>query len=191
MLAITSGREYSALKGVIEAIVAELKITAALESDDAQIRLLDPTASCRLRLGDQSLGYVGQLTAEALRQSDLRGPATVAEVKLSLLIEAADLVPRCVPQSPYPAVSRDLNLVVDEAVRWADVAATVRMSGGPLFESLEYRDTYRDPERLGQGKKSLLFSIALRRAKARSPASRPTRSATGLWPPAGRSTERS
>ena len=72
------------------------------------------------------LGYVGQLQAEALRQFDLRGPATVAEVKLSPLVAAADLVPRCVPQSPYPAVSRDLNLVVDEAVRWADVAATVR-----------------------------------------------------------------
>ena len=35
----------------------------------------------------------------------------------SPLIEAADLVPRCVPQSAYPAVTRDLNLVVDEAVR--------------------------------------------------------------------------
>jgi phenylalanyl-tRNA synthetase beta chain len=162
MLAITSGREHSALKGVIEAIVSELKITAALESDGAQVRLFDPTASCRLRLGAEVLGYVGQLQAEALRQFDLRGPATVAEIKLSPLVAAADMVPRCVPQSPYPAVSRDLNLVVDEAVRWADVAATVRQSGGPLFESLEYRDTYRDPERLGQGKKSLLFSIALR-----------------------------
>jgi phenylalanyl-tRNA synthetase beta chain len=162
MLAITSGREYAALKGVIEAIVGELKISTALESDDADIALLDPTASCRLRLGGEAFGYVGQLPAEALRQFDLRGPTTVAEVKLSLLVEAADLVPRCMPQSPYPAVTRDLNLVVGEAVRWADVAATVRAASGPLFESLEYRDTYRDPERLGQGKKSLLFSIALR-----------------------------
>ena len=162
MLAITSGREYSVLKGVIEALVNELKIAAALESHEADIPLLDPTASCRVRLGDQALGYVGQLPEDALRQFDLRGPAAVAEIKLSLLIEAADLVPRCVPQSPYPAVSRDLNLVVAEAVRWADVAVTVRQSGGSLFESLEYRDTYRDPERLGQGKKSLLFSIALR-----------------------------
>ncbi len=55
--------------------------------------------------------------------------------------------------------------MVDEAVRWADVAATVRASGGPCFESLEYRDTYRDPERLGRDKKSLLFTIALRSAE--------------------------
>ncbi len=54
-----------------------------------------------------------------------------------------------------------MNLVVDESVRWADVAATVREHGGPGFESLDYRDTYRDAKRLGD-KKSLLFSIALR-----------------------------
>jgi phenylalanyl-tRNA synthetase beta chain len=74
-------------------------------------------------------------------------------------------VPRYVPQSPYPAVTRDLNLVVDEAVRWADVASTVRASGGPCFESLDYRQTYRDPQRLGANRKSLLFSIALRSAE--------------------------
>jgi phenylalanyl-tRNA synthetase beta chain len=86
----------------------------------------------------------------------------VAEVKLAPLVAAADLTPRYVPQPPYPAVSRDLNLVVDEAVRWADVAATVRQHGGPDLENLEYRQTYRDPQRLGAGKKSLLLSIALR-----------------------------
>ena len=86
----------------------------------------------------------------------------MAEVKLSPLVEAANLAPRYMPQPPYPAVSRDLNLVVDEAVRWADVAATVRQHGGPDLESLDYRQTYRDPQRLGPGKKSLLLSIALR-----------------------------
>jgi len=162
MLAVTSGREYPVVKGLIEAIVSELKIAASVEAGDAHLAVLDPSASCRLRLRNEPFGYVGRLTPDALRQFDLRGPTTVAEIKLLPLVELADLVPRCVAQSPYPAVSRDLNLVVDEAVRWADVAATVRRSGGPCFESLEYRDTYRDPERLGPDKKSLLLTIALR-----------------------------
>lgn len=164
MLAITSGREYSVVKGVVEAILREVKATDPLEAADADIVLLDPSASCRLRFRNEAFGYVGQLTSNALRQFDLRGPTTVAEIKLSLLVDAADLVPRCVSQSPYPAVTRDLNLVVDESVRWADVAATAKASGGPLFESLAYCDTYRDAERLGD-KKSLLFSIALRSAE--------------------------
>ena len=161
MLAVSSGREYLAVKGVIETILAELKVAVPMAADDAGMAILDPSASCRLQLGGEMFGYVGRLTHEAMRQFDLRGPAVVAEVRLAPLVEEADLVPRCVPQSPYPAVTRDLNLVVAESVRWADVAATVREHGGPCFESLEYRDTYRDEKRLGD-KKSLLFSIALR-----------------------------
>ncbi len=78
------------------------------------------------------------------------------------MVERADLIPQYVPLSAFPGVSRDLNLVVDEAVRWAQIAATVRGNGGPALEGLEYRDTYRDADRLGAGKKSFLFSISLR-----------------------------
>jgi phenylalanyl-tRNA synthetase beta chain len=161
MLGIASGRDYLAVKGAIETILAELKIAVPLEAGDTDMAVLDATAACRLLFHGETLGYVGRLRGDALGQFDLRGDATVAEIRVAPLVEMAELVPRCMPQSPYPAVSRDLNLVVDEAVRWADLAATVRQHGGPCFESLEYRDTYRDPERLGD-KKSLLLSIALR-----------------------------
>jgi phenylalanyl-tRNA synthetase beta chain len=162
MLGITSGRDHAIVKGVIEAIAAELKIAEPLEADDADLSILDPTASCRLRFRGEMLGYVGRLSGDALRQFDLRGPTTVAEVRLSLLIEAANLVPQYAAQSPYPAVTRDVNLVVDESIRWADVAESVRQQSQPYFEGLQYRDTYRDPERIGGDKKSLLFTVSLR-----------------------------
>jgi phenylalanyl-tRNA synthetase beta chain len=164
MLGITSGREYPVVRGVIEAILDALKIAEPLDAGDAQMAILDASAACRLRFGGEMLGYAGQLHHQSLGKFDLRGPATVAEIRLAPLVEAADLVPRCAAQSPYPAVTRDLNLVVDESVRWADLAATVRAQGGPCFESLDYRQTYRDPERLGN-KKSLLFTISLRSAE--------------------------
>ena len=162
LLGFTGGRDYSAVKGVVEAILCELKIADPVEAEEAGISQLDTAASCRLRFRGQTLGYVGRLTDDALKQFDLRGPATVAEVRLAPLIEAADLMPRCVEQSSYPAVTRDLNLVVAEAVRWADVAATARREAGPCLETLQYRDTYRDEKRLGVDRKSLLFSIVLR-----------------------------
>jgi phenylalanyl-tRNA synthetase beta chain len=162
MLGLASGREYAAVRGVIEAVVAALNRGAVLEAEEARIPLLDPAASCRLLLDGQMLGYVGGVRPEGLKQFDLRAPATVAEVKLGPLAALADLVPRYVPLSPYPAVARDVNLVVDEAVRWARVAAAVRQSAGPELESLDFRQTYRNPQQLGPGKKSLLFSVALR-----------------------------
>ena len=162
MLGITSGRDLAFVKGVIEEIVATLRCKVALESSIAEVALLDTAQSCQFKLGGKVLGYMGRLSPEGQKQFDLRGPTTLAEIKISPLVETADLMPTCSPLPAYPAVTRDINLVVDEAVHWADVAATVNAHGGPFLEALEYRDTYRDPQRLGKGKKSLLMSITLR-----------------------------
>jgi len=163
MLGITSGRQFVAVKGLVEAVVAALNRAVQLEAADACCDLLDPRGSCRMSIDGEVVGYVGQLLPEALKRLNLRQPSSVAEVRLAPLVRTADLVPRHVPQSPYPAVSRDLNLVVDETVRWADVAVTVRENCREYFEDLEYCDTYRDPQRFGTEKKSLLMTITLRR----------------------------
>jgi len=162
MLGLASGRDFAAVKGVAEAVVAALRPAARLTADEAGLALLAPEGSCRLALDGKTLGYVGTLTEEGLKQFGLRQPATVAELRLEPLVEAATLVPRHEAQPPYPPVSRDLNLVVDESVRWADVARTVETNCGEFFEQLNYLDTYRDEDRLGADKKSLLLSIVLR-----------------------------
>jgi phenylalanyl-tRNA synthetase beta chain len=162
MLAVSSGRDYAAVRGTIEAVAAALRPTGALETDAVNTGLLDPGQACRFLLDGQVIGFAGRLTTDGMKQFDLRGPTTVAELKLAPLVKAANLVPRHVPLPPYPAVTRDLNLVVDEAIRWADVAATVRENCGPYFEGVKYCDTYRDPQRLGAGQKSLLMTVALR-----------------------------
>jgi phenylalanyl-tRNA synthetase beta chain len=162
MLALTSGRPHAEVKGVIEALVAVLNPAVRLTADAAPWKLFDPAESCRFLVDGQVLGYLGTLTAEGLKGFDLRGPTVVAELKVATLIQLANLVPRYEPLPAHPAVSRDLNLVVDEAVRWADLAATVETGAGEYFEALQYRDTYRDRERLGQGKKSLLLTLILR-----------------------------
>jgi phenylalanyl-tRNA synthetase beta chain len=93
---------------------------------------------------------------------ELRSSSTVAELDLDLLVAAAELVPTARPLSPYPPVSRDVNIVVAESVRWAEVEQLVRTAGGEVLEAVEYQETYRDPQRLGVDRKSLLFSLQLR-----------------------------
>ena len=72
-------------------------------------------------------------------------------------------MPQAVELSSLPAVERDINLVVAESVRWSEIARTIQSAAGGDLERLIYRDTYRDPERLGAGKKSFLFTLILRR----------------------------
>jgi phenylalanyl-tRNA synthetase beta chain len=161
MLALSSGRDYGQVKGTVETMLRELDSTARLEVRRAGHDLLDPDRSGELVLGGEVVGYLGEVSAEGRQRFDLRGPTTVAELRLRPLAAAARLVPQYAPVSPFPPIVRDLNFVVDESVRWSELEGSVRESAGPLLESLDYRETYRS-DQLGAGKKSLLMSIILR-----------------------------
>jgi phenylalanyl-tRNA synthetase beta chain len=170
MVALTSGQDYTAVKGIVEVVLAALSAEVDLLVHSTRQKLLHSDRSAELHVrtahGESLLGYLGEVSAESLARFDLRGPATVAELKLSTLAQVANLVPEYHQPPIYPAVTRDLNLVVDEQVRWSDLAATVRRSAAPHCESLEFQDVYRDAERLGADMKSLLFTLTLRRDDA-------------------------
>ena len=97
-----------------------------------------------------------------MRQFALHSRATIAEIDTALLARLACLVPQYRPPSPYPAIDQDLNLVMDERVRWTDLEKTIRGAAGQSLEQVNYRETYRDAEKDGPAKKRLLFSFTLR-----------------------------
>ena len=81
---------------------------------------------------------------------------------MDLLIKFAVPVPRYEPLAVYPAVSRDLNLQLDQSVAWAELEQWCGPKPARCSSRLEYRDTYRDPQRVPPGKKRILFSFSLR-----------------------------
>lgn len=162
VLSVVSGRGYSFVKGVLEAIVQRLSPGCELQVTDTKQSLFVEDKCCELQIAGRRFGFLGETTPAAGKQFGLRQKATVAEVDMAVLNELAVLVPQHAEQSAYPAVARDVNLIVDESLRWAELANTVRQSAGELLESLQYQDTYRDPSKDGAGKKRLLFSILLR-----------------------------
>jgi phenylalanyl-tRNA synthetase beta chain len=161
-LGVTSGAGFATVKGVIESLLESVHSREKLEVAPAQLSLLDPERSCELRVGGQVLGFVGEVTPAGQKQFGLRGSTTIAELSLDVVSKLARLIPQYSELSPYPAIARDLNLIVDEEVRWSSLAATVREAGGKQLESLVYRETYRDAKKDGVGKKRVLLSCTFR-----------------------------
>jgi phenylalanyl-tRNA synthetase beta chain len=162
MLGLTSGRDFFEVKGTLEAIVAALDPQATLEVRSKSFDLFTPGRGCEVLFRGEVVGVLGEVSGPSRRKFDLRGPTVVAEVKLIPLVQGTVLVPRYVPLCAYPAIDRDLNLVVDEAVRWADVAATVRSAGGELLASFDLSgEPFRDEKKLGAGKKSFVVALML------------------------------
>jgi phenylalanyl-tRNA synthetase beta chain len=164
MLGLTSGGGFLELKGIITALLATVAPGAELFAQVYDSPFFTTGQGAELKLGGNVLGYLGVVSQPARDLGELRGDTAVAEIDLSLLVDAAVLVRRAQELSPYPPVARDLNIVVDEKVLWADVEQLVRQGCGDLLESLSFQEVYRSADKLGPGKKSMLFSIQLRSA---------------------------
>ncbi|MEM8865654.1 MAG: phenylalanine--tRNA ligase subunit beta [Planctomycetota bacterium] len=164
VLGLTSGGGFLEVKGVVEGLVTMLAPAASLSVGETQHTLLDTARSCELSLDGERFGVLGEVSQAGLDLFELRGATTIAELDLAPLIAAARLVPTAGLLSNYPPVTRDLNIVLEEAVRWADVEKIVRAEGGPILESIAFQDdSYRDAKQLGEGRKSVLFTIQLRK----------------------------
>lgn len=164
VLALTSGGGFLEVKGIVESLVETIAPAAQLDVSETNHDMLDGARSCELSLAGKPFGVLGEVTPAGLKPFELRGGTTVAELDLAPLIDAAALVPTASPLSAYPPVTRDVNLVVDEAVRWSAIDKVVRTEGGDLLESVTFQDdSFRDAKQLGAGKKSVLFTLQLRK----------------------------
>jgi len=162
VMGVTSGGTYHELKGVIEGLVQTLNPNAEVQTRDTSLGLLDRAKSCEVQINGQRLGYLGEVSQDALEQFHLRSSTTVAEIDISVLAHLAELIPQYVPQSSYPPIARDFNFIVDESLRWSDLSTTVRAAAGEILEHVEYQETFRDPKRDGAGKKRVLLTVTLR-----------------------------
>ena len=162
MVAITSGRDYYGVKGVLECLVRTLSPTVTIEARETSQDILDAAKSAELLIGGERLGFLGELSPAGMKKFKLRAGSTVAEISFGKLCEIARLVPQQSELSAFPSISQDFNLVVAEELTWADLATTVSTAAGDLLEELEYCETYRDAKKDGPGRKRLLFSFTLR-----------------------------
>jgi phenylalanyl-tRNA synthetase beta chain len=106
------------------------------------------------------LGRIGQLHPALQQQADL-DDTYVFELELPRLVELADDRLEVQPLPRYPAISRDMALVVDRGAAVGAMAALARRTAGPLLESISVFDVYTG-ERIAAGKKSVAFSLVYR-----------------------------
>jgi len=107
------------------------------------------------------LAWSGLLSRSLRSSLKIDAELCVGEMNLDLLLELLQWVPTLEPLVTFPAIHRDLNLIVDEVVRWEKVSKAVRDSAGELLSDCQYRETYRDPKKDGAGKKRILLTLVL------------------------------
>lgn len=121
-----------------------------------------PGRSGKVLLDSQLVGTFGQLHPKVLKKLGLPSATVGFELDLDVIVaHLDDRIVQAKPVSAFPLVKEDFAFVVGEDVPAARVSEVIRQAAGDLLESLGLFDVFRS-EGLGQGLKSLAFSLILR-----------------------------
>ncbi|MCI0344106.1 MAG: phenylalanine--tRNA ligase subunit beta, partial [Chloroflexi bacterium] len=149
-------------KGIVERLAEGLGVQGvAFEATERQP--MHPGRCARVLLHGEEVGIVAELHPRAARELDLPSRPAIGEIRLAALLEAArTAAPGDLPR--FPAVTRDLALLVPASTPAGEVEAAIRRAAGEMLESVDVFDVYPGEEFDRPGKISLAFSLAFRHA---------------------------
>ena len=146
-------------KGILEALFRRLGI-AQVEYREASLTGFHPGRTAEIVYDHQVIGVLGQLHPKLAKRDQLE-ETVLFEINLPKLFQIVNDQITYQPVARYPAVTRDLAIVVDEKVQVGKVEQGIRQSAGELLESITLFDVFQG-EQLGDQKKSLAFSLVYR-----------------------------
>ena len=111
------------LKGLAENVAAALHISFKYET--ATKTFLHPYRTAKVLCEGEEVGYLGQITYEIQDETDMRIPAYICELDLSVLEKWYGKTPTFEPLSKFATVKRDLALIMDKTVTCGEVEEAI------------------------------------------------------------------
>ncbi|MBQ5739333.1 MAG: phenylalanine--tRNA ligase subunit beta, partial [Oscillospiraceae bacterium] len=153
--------DFFALKGMVEAIMQNIRACCVRFEPCTDNPSYHPGRCATVWAGDSCIGTFGQIHPLVARNYGVDTEMYCAELSFEALMSAHGADPEYTPLPRFPASTRDLSVVCDEAVTVGALTATIEASGGKYLESVEFVEVYRGAP-IQTGSKSVTFSLTLR-----------------------------
>ncbi len=149
------------LKGTVEELLARFVTPRPAFTGTDLPAWIEPGRGARVSLGEQIVGFVGELSTAERERRKLRETAVLAEVHLSTLFAYPLRHPAAQEPSRFQAVERDLSFLFSDSVRWADISEALQALNIAEMISLAPVEIYRDSKgkSIAQGEYSILFRM--------------------------------
>lgn len=139
------------VKGIVERLLHGASFEAATHA------FLHPGRSAVVRVGDEEVGWVGELHPQVAEKFELADwPVAAFELDTAFCVPDPD--PRFEAYSNFPVVVRDLAILVDEGVQVGDLMGTVGSFSDRLLDEARVFDVYEGSQ-VPAGKKSVALSL--------------------------------
>jgi len=160
-LALATMGDFRELRGVMEAVIDRLSPQVKLSCRPAPIHWARRAEGVELLINEQVIGQAGRASEEITKIFDLNQPLSLAQLDFSYLVELEGEPRQLQPIIRFPGITRDLSLLLDDPVSWAQIEQTILSLGIQDLRELNFVGIYR-----GQGiparKKSLTLSMIFR-----------------------------
>ncbi|MEX1016803.1 MAG: phenylalanine--tRNA ligase subunit beta [Phycisphaeraceae bacterium] len=150
------------LRGTIEDVAEQLGGPAARAGLSFEPVSRETFAvAAEVRLHGEAIGVTGVLADPAREVFDVKTPQVAAELAVEPLLAMYPPVRQVQPLPRYPAIERDLSLLVDEDVSWRQIEQAVHDAQPALLDSVRFIGTYRGKP-IAAGRKSVSFRMLFR-----------------------------
>ncbi len=158
------GELFYELKGAIDGLLDGLGVAERWYDNVEPTAEAPPKAvwnlgkSAEIKMNGGEFGFIGEIRAGALEKFDIPSAVVAFDFDLENLLKLVQEEREYAPIPKYPAVARDVAILVSSETRISEVLDAVYAAGVKYIEDVELFDVYEGAE-LGEGKKSLAFHL--------------------------------
>ena len=141
--------DFYTLKGLIENVLEKISVNRYDIEKETNNASYHPGRCANLKVGNDVIATIGEVHPEVLQNYDIEKRVYLAEVNVTKLVKYSRENKKYVEVPKFPAVERDIAMLVDEKVEVGQIEKIITKKGKKLLESVKLFDIYRD-EKLGE-----------------------------------------
>ncbi len=154
--------DFFDLKGIVEEFLEKVGMKG-LETYDPKAgkTFLHPGRQANIVYDGSVIGYLGEVHPDVLDTYSIGDRAYIAVIDMPEVVSRATFDIKYTGIAKYPAVTRDISMVMDKGIMVGQVEDVIRKCGGKLLEDLKLFDIYEGSQ-IKEGCKSVAYSISFR-----------------------------
>lgn len=154
--------DFFTMKGVVEEFLESVGMTKKITySPNAEKPFLHPGRQALIQYQETTIGYLGELHPEVTDNYGIDTKVYVAVLDMPALLPFASFDRKYEGIAKYPAVSRDISMVVPKHILVGDIEKVIEQRGGKILETYKLFDIYEGTQ-IQSGYKSVAYSITFR-----------------------------
>ncbi|WP_058484882.1 phenylalanine--tRNA ligase subunit beta [Defluviitalea phaphyphila] len=154
--------DFYDLKGVVEVLFEKLGMDSKVEYDLKQdLTWMHPGRTAIISINKKEIGYIGEVHPDVAKNYEIDTRVYIGVIDVPSIIEYANLEREYKPLPKYPAVTRDIAMLVEDTMPVKDIEKIIKQRGGKVLESYKLFDVYKGKQ-IEEGYKSVAYSITFR-----------------------------